>query len=74
MTHDELLDKYAELTVRSGLNVANGQQVVITAPIARVRTGRGSRIRMDTDIGCTFEQRVMTMTPIGHGRCTGAQP
>ena len=33
MTHDELLDKYAELTVRSGLNVANGQQVVITAPI-----------------------------------------
>ena len=36
MTHEELLDKYAELTVRSGLNVANGQQVVITAPIETI--------------------------------------
>ncbi|MBI2719688.1 MAG: aminopeptidase [Rhizobiales bacterium] len=36
MTHDELLDRYAELTVRAGLNVAKGQEVLITAPIEAV--------------------------------------
>src|SRR5579871_243177 len=35
-THDQLLDKYAELTVKSGLNVRKGQQVLITAPIEAV--------------------------------------
>ena len=36
MTHDELIDAYAQLTVRSGLNVAAGQEVLITAPIEAV--------------------------------------
>ena len=35
-THKTLLDKYAELTVKSGLNVRKGQQVLITAPIEAV--------------------------------------
>ena len=36
MTHDELLDRYAELAIRSGLNLQKGQQLVITAPLAAV--------------------------------------
>jgi aminopeptidase len=39
-SHDTLLDRYAELTVRSGLNVAAGQQVLITAPLAAVELVR----------------------------------
>ena len=35
-THETLLDKYAELTVRAGLNVRAGQQVLITAPLEAV--------------------------------------
>jgi len=35
-THTQLLDKYAELTVKSGLNVRKGQQVLITAPLEAV--------------------------------------
>ena len=35
-THAQLLDKYAELTIKSGLNVRKGQQVLITAPIEAV--------------------------------------
>jgi aminopeptidase len=34
--HTHLLDKYAELTVKSGLNVRKGQQVLITAPLEAV--------------------------------------
>ena len=34
--HEILLDKYAELTVKSGLNVRKGQQVLITAPLEAV--------------------------------------
>lgn len=34
--HTQLLDKYAELTVKAGLNVRKGQQVLITAPIEAV--------------------------------------
>ncbi len=34
--HAQLLDKYAELTVKSGLNVRKGQQVLITAPLEAV--------------------------------------
>ena len=34
--HDELLDKYALLTVRSGLNITPGQQLLISAPIEAV--------------------------------------
>jgi len=36
MNHTHLLDKYAELTVKSGLNVRKGQQVLITAPLEAV--------------------------------------
>jgi len=36
MTHDQLLDAYAKLTVRSGLNIAPGQQLLITAPVEAV--------------------------------------
>ncbi len=36
MNFETLLDRYAELTVRSGLNVAPGQQVVMTAPLDAV--------------------------------------
>jgi len=36
MTHDELLNAYAHLTVRSGLNITPGQQLLITAPIEAV--------------------------------------
>ncbi len=36
MTHDQLLARYAELIVRSGLNVTPGQEVLITAPIEAV--------------------------------------
>lgn len=39
-THEQLLDKYAELTVRSGLNVRAGQQVLISAPIEAVELVR----------------------------------
>jgi aminopeptidase len=35
-THDQLLDKYAELTVKAGLNVRAGQQVLMTAPLEAV--------------------------------------
>jgi aminopeptidase len=35
-THAQLLDKYAELIIRSGLNVRAGQQVLITAPLEAV--------------------------------------
>ena len=34
--HADLLDQYARLTVRSGLNMASGQQLVISAPIEAV--------------------------------------
>ena len=34
--HADLLDQYARLTVRSGLNIASGQQLVISAPIEAV--------------------------------------
>ena len=33
MTHDDLLDAYAKLTIRSGLNIQKGQQLVISAPL-----------------------------------------
>jgi aminopeptidase len=35
-SHETLLDKYAELTVRSGLNLRAGQQVLVTAPLEAV--------------------------------------
>jgi aminopeptidase len=35
-SHDDLLDSYALLTVRSGLNITPGQQLVISAPIESV--------------------------------------
>ncbi len=34
--HEQLLDKYAELTIRSGLNLRKGQQVLMTAPLEAV--------------------------------------
>jgi aminopeptidase len=34
--HADLLDRYALLTVRSGLNITSGQQLVISAPIEAV--------------------------------------
>ena len=36
MTHEALLDRYAHLTVKSGLNIAPGQQLVISAPLDAV--------------------------------------
>lgn len=36
MTHDDLLDAYARLTVRSGLNLQKGQQLLVTAPLDAV--------------------------------------
>ena len=33
MTHAKLLDRYAELIIRSGLNLASGQELVMTAPV-----------------------------------------
>ena len=36
MNHAHLLDKYAELTVKSGLNLRKGQQLLITAPLEAV--------------------------------------
>ena len=36
MTHEELLDRYAQLAVRSGLNLQKGQQLLITAPLDAV--------------------------------------
>ena len=39
-SHETLLDKYAELTVRSGLNVRKGQQVLISAPLEAVALAR----------------------------------
>ncbi len=35
-SHDQLLDRYAELIIRSGLNVRAGQQVLMTAPLEAV--------------------------------------
>lgn len=34
--HDRLLDKYAELIIKAGLNVRAGQQVLVTAPLEAV--------------------------------------
>ena len=36
MTHEQLLDAYARLTVRTGLNIQPGQQLLITAPLDAV--------------------------------------
>ena len=36
MTHDALLDRYAHLAIRSGLNLQPGQQLLITAPLDAV--------------------------------------
>jgi aminopeptidase len=36
MTHEKLLDTYAKLAVRTGLNLQKGQQLVITAPLDAV--------------------------------------
>ena len=36
LSHDALLDRYAELTIRSGLNLQPGQQLVMTAPLDAV--------------------------------------
>jgi aminopeptidase len=36
MTHDDLLDRYAELAVKSGLNLQRGQQLLVTAPLDAV--------------------------------------
>lgn len=33
MTHEKLLDSYARLAVRTGLNLQKGQQLVVTAPL-----------------------------------------
>ncbi|MCA0434817.1 MAG: aminopeptidase [Proteobacteria bacterium] len=35
-SHDTLLDKYAELIIRSGLNLRQGQQLLMTAPLEAV--------------------------------------
>lgn len=35
-SHDKLLDRYAELIIRAGLNVRAGQQVLVTAPLEAV--------------------------------------
>jgi aminopeptidase len=35
-SHEHLLDKYAELIIKAGLNVRAGQQVLITAPLEAV--------------------------------------
>jgi aminopeptidase len=36
MTHEKLLDAYARLTVKTGLNIQSGQQLLITAPLDAV--------------------------------------
>jgi aminopeptidase len=36
MTHDTLLDRYAHLAIKSGLNIQPGQQLVVTAPLDAV--------------------------------------
>ena len=33
MTHEDLLDRYAQLIVRSGVGVAPGQELLMTAPV-----------------------------------------
>jgi aminopeptidase len=35
-THTELLDRYAHLIIRSGLNLQKGQQLIVTAPLDAV--------------------------------------
>ena len=34
--HETLLDRYAELTIKSGLNLREGQQLLISAPLEAV--------------------------------------
>jgi aminopeptidase len=38
--HDNLLDKYAELIIRAGLNIRKGQQLIMTAPLEAVELVR----------------------------------
>ena len=38
--HDHLLDKYAELIIRAGLNIRKGQQLIMTAPLEAVELVR----------------------------------
>jgi aminopeptidase len=40
MSHEDLLDRYALLAVRSGLNIRPGQQLLITAPLEAVQLVR----------------------------------
>jgi aminopeptidase len=40
MTEADLLDRYAQLIVRSGVNVAQGQELIVTAPIDAVPLAR----------------------------------
>ncbi len=40
MKHADLLDRYAQLTVRAGLNITPGQQLLITAPLEAVELVR----------------------------------
>jgi aminopeptidase len=40
MPNDQLLDRYAELTVRSGVNIQPGQQLLVTAPLEAVPLAR----------------------------------
>ena len=35
-THETLLDRYAELTIKSGLGLKAGQQLLLTAPLEAV--------------------------------------
>ena len=58
MTHDPLLDAYAKLTIRSGLNIQPGQQLLITAPLEAVPLVRDRAVKLaPSTIGVLLEEK-----------------
>ena len=46
ITHEDLLDRYAQLIVRSGVSLAPGQELLMTAPVDAVPLVRRITERM----------------------------
>jgi aminopeptidase len=79
-THSQLLDKYAELTIRAGLNLRAGQQVLITAPLEAVELVRLITLhayRAGASLVTTLyndEQTVLMRYTAGHSAAFDAAP
>jgi aminopeptidase len=79
-THETLLDRYAELTIKSGLGLKAGQQLLLTAPLEAVDLVR--RITFHAyNAGASLvttlyndEQTALMRYTAGHNACFDAAP